>query len=96
MVPCQKDHRQRVVIGICHTTQKIDGSRSAGSIGAGTFFLRLRISAGCESCPLFIVTGMILCLRISLNGVYQMCDHGSLIAEEMADSFFLQKRNNII
>ena len=85
-LPCEKYHRQRIKISIRHSRKQIDRSRSARSICTGTAVLCLRITACCKRCPLFIVTGMIICLRILLYRIHKMRDHGSLISKEIMNS----------
>ena len=43
-----------------------------------------------------MIAGMTSYMRILFNGIYQMCDHGSLVSKEIMDPFFLQKFHNII
>ena len=62
---------------------------TAGGIGTAAGILCLSITTGGKSSSLLMIAGMTSYMGILLNGIYQMCDHGSLISEEMPDSFFL-------
>ena len=91
-----KDHRKRIEIRICHTRKQIGSSRTTGGIGTAAGILCLSITAGGKSSSLLMIAGMTSCMGILLNGIYQMCDHGSLVSKEIMDPFFLQKFHNII
>ena len=84
-----KDHRKRIKICISHAGEQIGSSGTACGICTAAGSFRLSITAGRKSSSLLMIAGMAFCMRILFNGIYQMCDHGSLISKEIPDPFFL-------